>query len=520
MAVSLPNSPLDDVFRPEEQLGDLFAAVQLQSVFPDSKTFVDCVPLFLPESIVKSYNEQKSSPSFNLTTFVLQNFAMPPNPSNSTVTKNLTIVEHINELWPILTRHPGSEGKGLTSLIPLPNDYVVPGGRFREVYYWDSFFTMLGLKRSGLVTLIQDIIDNFAYLINLVGHIPNGNRGYFLSRSQPPFFSMMVKLLAETKGDLVLLKYANVLNKEYNFWMDGEASLTEKNNAFRRVVRMPDGTVLNRFWDDSATPRPESYKEDVIMAEESGRNPEDLYRNIRAAAESGWDFSGRWFADGMNMHTIRTTELIPIDLNALMYDFELTLAKIAFMQLNKEKGNRFLKKAEARRDALLKYCWSEKNQFFYDYDFINGKTTDIPTLAAGFLLYFKMTTSSQAAGIAAKLGTDFLLPGGLPTTLTNTTQQWDAPNGWAPLQWMNIQGLKNYGYNELASTITQRWIALNTEVYNQTGKLVEKYNVESIDTPGGGGEYPTQDGFGWSNGVFLDLYMSKEHEEKTTLVKI
>jgi len=290
--------------------------------------------------------------------------------------------------------------------------------------------------------------------------------------------------------------------------MNGANNLTKTQNSFRRVVRMPDGTILNRFWDDKVTPRPEAYKEDVKMAEESGRNAEDLYRNIRAAAESGWDFSGRWFADGINMHTIRTTELIPVDLNALMYNLELTLAKIAFLQLNKELGNSYVKKAEARKAALLKYCWDEKDKYFYDYDFVGGKTTKIPTLAAGYLLFFKMATSTQAAGVAAKIKTDFLFPGGLPTTLTNTTQQWDAPNGWAPLQWMNINGLKNYGFNELAATITTRWVSLNMEVYNLTGKLVEKYNVESVDTPGGGGEYPTQDGFGWTNGVFMDLYVT------------
>jgi alpha,alpha-trehalase len=154
---------------------------------------------------------------------------------------------------------------------------------------------------------------------------------------------------------------------------------------------------------------------------------------------------------------------------------------------------------------LLRYTWSEADNFFYDYDFVKGTTTNIPTLAAVYPLYFCMAKRRQAAAVAQRLQADFLKPGGLATTRGDTDQQWDAPNGWAPLQWMSIQALRNYGHQELAGTIASRWVTLNTEVYQNTGKLVEKYNVENLELEAGGGEYPNQDGFGWTNGVLLKL---------------
>lgn len=505
-------SPLQSLFLPDEQLGDLFVQVQLQSIFPTQGDFLRSMPLSPPAEILQSYNEQKNASDFNLTAFVLQNFELVPIPSsNTTNDTNVPVIEHINQLWPILTRQPQPPGDLMSSLIPLPNAYIVPGGQFQEVYYWDSFFIMLGLRKSGLITLIESIIDNFTYLINLLGHIPNGNRGFFMTRSQPPFYAMMVSLLAEEKGDEILVKYGPAIYKEYQFWMDGAENLTETNNTHRHVVRMPDGSLMNRYWDDKATPRPESYKNDYLMAQSSGRDPEDLYRNIRAACESGWDFTGRWFADQLDMTTIRTTELIPVDLNALIYNMELTLVKIASLEQDKEKEDLFTQKAEARKEAIIKYCWSDEDQYFYDYDFVNNESTGIPTLAAVYPLYFNMTEVTYAAGVANKLKTEFLNIGGLPTTLLNTTdQQWDFPNGWAPHQWLSIHALRNYNYSDLADTITTNWINLNVNAYNLTGKLVEKYNVTSNNSAGGGGEYPTQDGFGWTNGVLLDLMLSQD----------
>ncbi len=499
--------PLQAQFRPHEQLGELFEAVQLKPVFPDSKTFVDCTPLAAPDVILQAYRQQKNQPGFDLDAFVLKYFRLPPTPAtNFHSDTSQSVVQHIEKLWPVLTRERGSDS---SSLIPLPNPYIVPGGRFREIYYWDTYFTMLGLQASSEVELIEYMVDNFAYLIQKTGHIPNGNRTYYVTRSQPPFFALMLGILAYERGNSILAKYAPALRQEYDFWMEGAETLTTANPAHRRVVRLQDGSILNRYWDDKPTPRPEAYKEDVHLAQESGRNKEEVYRNLKAAAESGWDFSSRWFADGQNLRTIRTVELIPVDLNALLYHTELTLAQAAKLNNNRKEERLFRKRAEARKKALLRYCWSPKDNFFFDYDFTQDAVSGIPTLAAAFPLYFRMADKQQAEAVANRLQKDFLKPGGLVTTLSHTGQQWDAPNGWAPLQWISIMGLRNYNHTALADSIATNWINLNTSVFKSTGKLVEKYNVENTTLEAGGGEYPTQDGFGWTNGVLLRLLVSQ-----------
>jgi len=489
--------------RPAEELKELFEAVQLKPVFPDSKLFPDCIALYPPETILQQYRTEKNKPGFDLKTFVLQHFKLPP--ETNVVFKSdtsQTVSAHINLLWPVLTREPRAE---ISSLIPLPHRYIVPGGRFREIYYWDSYFTMLGLQVSNRTDLIQDMVDNFTYLIDTIGHIPNGNRSYYVSRSQPPFYVMMLQILAEEKGPDILKKYAPALRKEYAFWMDGATTLSATKPAHRRVVRLPDGDFLNRYWDDQPTPRPEAYKEDVLLAQESGRKPEEVYRHVKAAAESGWDFSTRWFADGKSLTTIHTTDIIPVDLNALLYQVELTLAQMAQLEGDSKQQKEFLNKAADRKKALLKYCWNKKEKFFMDYDFVVGKTTGIYSLAAVYPLYFGLAKKQQAAAVAKRIEADFLKPGGLVTTLQHSSQQWDAPNGWAPLQWISIQGLKKYRHQKFASQIAQNWIKLNTAVYKSTGKLMEKYNVEDTNLKAGGGEYPLQDGFGWTNGVLLKL---------------
>jgi len=501
------NKPLytlpDTQFIPEKHLQDLFTDVQLKAIFPDSKTFADAVLLDSPESILTKYHEQKSQPTFDLKTFVLEYFQLPSDPAKGfKADTSLPVSQHIKRLWPVLTRQPVSER---SSLIPIPFPSVVPGDRFGETYYWDTFFTMLGLQESKEIGLLQNIVDNFAHIINTIGHIPNGCRSYYITRSQPPFFALMVDILAQEKGKEIWKNYKDVLRKEYEFWMDGAENLKEAKESYRRVVKMEDGSVLNRYWDDSATPRPESYKEDVHIARDSGRNEEEVYRNLRAAAESGWDFSHRWFADKKTLETIRTTELIPVDLNALIYYMEIALGNAAEIEGDEKEARVFRERAEARRKAVSKYCWNPQEKFYYDYDFVKGVLSEIPTLAASFPLYFKMAEQEQAEGVAEKLKGDFLKSGGFVTSLSESKQQWDAPNGWAPLQWMTIQGLLNYGKDEIAEEGGKRWIKLGVDVYKRTGKMVEKYDVMNSGLEAGGGEYPNQDGFGWTNGVMLKL---------------
>jgi alpha,alpha-trehalase len=205
---------------------------------------------------------------------------------------------------------------------------------------------------------------------------------------------------------------------------------------------------------------------------------------------------------------------VPIDLNCLMYNMELTIARSYQVKGNTAQYLLYTAKAAARKKAILKYFWDEKNAWFNDYNWTTNQRNTIPTLAAVFPLEFKIATTAQAKKVADGLKANFLKPGGLVTTLNFSGQQWDAPNGWAPLQYMAIDGLENYNHHELAKDIATRWMNLNIRVFKQTGKLLEKYNVVDTSLTAGGGEYPLQDGFGWTNGVLLKLMNRYNFEEK------
>lgn len=493
-------------YYPDKQFGELFRDVQMQSVFADSKTFPDCIPIENPETILSLYQTEKRSQGFNLQRFVQAHFTLPA--SADTLYRSdtsATMESHLVQQWDNLTRQPDQVASH-SSLIGLPKPYVVPGGRFREIYYWDSYFTMLGLAASNRFDLIENMLDNFAYLITTHGHIPNGNRSYYLSRSQPPFFSSMVMLFAKAKGMDKAIKYLPQLEMEYTFWMKGRGQLTDIKAANQRVVLLDSGIVMNRYWDNLNTPRVESYREDVLLGKNlSPDNQQDLYRNIRAACESGWDFSSRWFDDGHTLSTIVTTQIIPVDLNVLMYHLEATLAEMYAYNKKQPQAQRFQRNADARKKALLHYCWNEEKGFFFDYNWQRKKQTEAYSLAAAYPLCYGLATPAQAQQVAAVLEKRFLNDGGLVTTLQQTTQQWDAPNGWPPLQWLTIKGLERYGQDTLAATIKTRWLHLNERVFKGTGKMMEKYNVVDLHLGAGGGEYPLQDGFGWTNGVALSL---------------
>lgn len=491
----------------DEKLGELLLDVQKMNVYADGKTFVDLVPARRLRSIKEEYKLLKKDPNFDLREFVARHFYDASEGVYQRVYEsdpNHTPLEHIDELWTFLQRR-NRVTRG--SLLPLPHKYIVPGGRFNEQFYWDTYFIMLGLAASGRWKPLEDMMKNFTYQIRKYGYIPTANRTYFLSRSQPPFFSHMVQLLAMHKGKRALREYLPYLTAEYRFWMKGRTKLDDsEHHAYRRLVEMPNGQLLNRYYDNKTTPRPESLREDIETAEKSGRaDSSRLYLHIRAAAESGWDFSSRWFLDPADIKTIHTADIIPVDLNCLLYHLEMTIAEGYRATFNLVRARQFKKKAKARREAMQTYFWDETDGFFEDFNFHHSQHTSVKSLAGVFPLYVNIATQEQADRVADVLRKDFLQPGGLVTTLVENGQQWDAPNGWAPLQWVAIQGLRNYGHDDLADEIARRWMELNEKVYANSQKFVEKYNVESADGLGGGGEYVLQDGFGWSNGVYEAL---------------
>lgn len=500
---------------PDDALGELFSDVQLRQVYEDGKTFIDLIPKKRMKQIRKEYETAKKDPDFNLHEFVKRHFYAY---EHSAVTYHSDAShsphEHIEELWKVLVRRTRRD-RG--SLVALPYPYVVPGGRFSEQFYWDSYFIMLGLEADGHVTMVDSMMKNYTYMIRKFGFIPTANRTYFLSRSQPPFFSHMVKLQARHQNrTLTLLEYLPYLLSEYRFWTKGRRSLSkiEETAAMRRVVRMNDGSMLARYFDNKTTPRPESLREDLEAADRSSqKDTQKLYLDLRAAAESGWDFSSRWFTDPQDIKTIHTTDIIPIDLNCLLYHLESTIAEAYQLLFQPLLARKFRRLAENRKAAIQKYLWDEDEQFFMDYNFRVYHHTGRVTIAGVFALYCKVATPAQAKAVAKRIEDDFLKTGGVVTTLLDTGQQWDAPNGWAPLQWVTIQGLREYGYHELAEKIKKAWIKTCVDLYKKEGKMVEKYNVVTPNELGGGGEYVLQDGFGWTNGVLAALLAEDEKLE-------
>jgi len=495
----------------QKELSELLDTVQLSGLFTDSKTFVDFPLKTTPDSIIYLFNSQRHDYNFNLPSFIALNFdtLSACYVSYSTQPEH-SITKHIDTLWSLLTRHPASQN--LSSLISLKYPYIVPGGRFREIYYWDSYFTMLGLAESDQDHMVKYLVDNFSELINTYGHIPNGNRTYYLSRSQPPFYASMIELLVSINDSVMLSDYLQSLEAEYNFWMTGKEKLGNEDPALYRTVWLDDSTVLNRYWDNICLPRPESYKEDMALYTSSGRDS-SIYRDIRASAESGWDFSSRWFEDTYSQKSINTTQIIPVDLNCLLYNLERTLFH-AFLEINDTgHAEKYRNLAKRRLKAINRLLWDPETGFYHDYNFIKKDHTEVLSLAAMYPLFYEIADSLQALKVKNRIENKFLYRYGVVTTLTQplTKEQWDYPNGWAPLQWITYAGLINYGYKELADKTAVRWMLINENIFygkgdpEQKGRILEKYNVVA-GSKGKGGEYKLQDGFGWTNGVYMKFF--------------
>lgn len=478
---------------PAELFGPLFSAVQERRILRDGKTFVDAVPRRPVGAIIADF-ERFDGDDAALLRFVTANFDLPPQvEAVASATASAPLRQHIRSMWPALARGPR---EGLSSALAVGHRHVVPGGRFREIYYWDSFFTMLGLVRDGEAGLAEGIVEAMTDLIEEHGHVPNGARTYFVGRSQPPLYHMMVALLRDPSPDVAHRRLA-AMKREHAWWMEGASALAPGEQT-RRVAMLADGSMLNRYWDPRGTPRDESWREDVETARTSHRPAADVYRDLRAGAESGWDFSSRWL-DGPSLSSIRTTGIAPVDLNAFLYGLETAIAAVG----DADAGG-YAAQAEARRTAMQRHLWNGEHGHFCDYDLVAHTMRPQPTAAALAPLLSGVASQAQADASAGFVADHLLAPGGLRTSLAASGEQWDRPNGWAPLQWIAVAGLRRYGHHALAQDIAQRWIATVDTVYARTGLLFEKYDVESCRI-GEGGEYTAQIGFGWTNGVTADL---------------
>lgn len=403
--------------------------------------------------------------------------------------------ENIHMIWQGLSRQ--TDDTSQSTLIPMPNPYVVPGGRFREIYYWDSYFTILGLNCSGLNDYARGMVENFFYLVNQFGFIPNGNRSYYLSRSQPPFLAMMVE--AVLPEDLSVQENRNWLKDAYD-----SVSLEYNNNWMDPKTHFVEEMGLNRYFDPIDKKRPECFGSD-----NNGMDiKKGFYSNERAECASGMDFTMRFEQ--------RCSDFLPVDLNCLLYRYECLLSKWASMLDEKEQSIEWRQKAQHRKELIMKYMYNPQDGLFYDYDFANEKQSTFKSIATLYPMWVKMLDAELACQIRNAVVYDFEADGGVLTSAKPKTEnleielkpteeyQWDCPNGWAPMQLITIKALKNYGYKWDARRLSLKWLDLNTDMYKQTGKFYEKYNIieKNIDV---NTSYPQQYGFGWTNGVYLEL---------------
>lgn len=468
----------------DQSLGDLFTALTGSGLWHDEKPLADAILTAPPQEILAAWAQARAEGPVDLRAFHARWFR--PVGAGAPVyhtRPNHSALDHLEALWPYLTR-PADDPEEISTRFPLPHPYVVVGGRFQEAYYWDSYFTQLGLLKTGRTALVRDMLENFAHAIRVIGHIPNGFRSYFLTRSQPPFFAQMVQDYGRAIGDEsgAIAHFLPEILAEYRYF-----TTTEHHHG-----------GLARYWDDAAGPRVEMLGTDLRMAGVEAARP-GFYRDLRAACESGWDFSARWLTDSADLGTIRTTRIWPVDLNCLLLRMEEILSAHA------PDPDPFRAAAEARRTAIQTRFFDPDRGYFFDLSIDTGLPIPITTAAGLFPLWAGAATSDQARAAAGWAERHLVKPGGLMTTDIASGQQWDAPNGWAPLNWIAIRGLQRYGLTDLADRLRRRWLATCDTVFRATGKFVEKYNVLDPLAPSGGGEYALQDGFGWTNGVYLDL---------------
>jgi alpha,alpha-trehalase len=466
---------------PAELYGALFEQVQMRRVFAESTIFVDATPKRPAAEILRDYLAGAAAGKFAkveaLRSFVLANF---------------TLAEEAEAILPQSSSGVTTAVVDASSLLELPASDLLTGARAGEVYYWDSYFTLLGAKADGQQQLVDSTVDHFVLLVERFGHVPSGNRSYYLSRSQPPFLYLMVELAAATNRE-TQRRRLQALRMEHAFWMSGS-----------RVVAMPDGTPLNRYWDERATPREEAFREDNLLVNGSPRAAAQVWRDVRAAAESGWTFSSRWLADGKNLGTIETTNVVPVDLNSLLYGLERSIAAQCRAAHNRACTERFEALAERRRSAIERYLWDPVSGYYTDWDLRLARPRAALTAAALFPLFTGVASPEHGHAMARVTEKQLLAPGGLRTTLVKTGQPWDAPNGWAPLQWVAFDGLRRYEESVLAQSIGERYVANVKRGVATTGKLLEQYNVETPGT-GDGGEYRLYEGFSWTDGIVRAL---------------
>nr|AOT82130.1 membrane-bound trehalase 2 [Harmonia axyridis] len=515
--------------------GPLLHTVQMAKIHEDSKTFVDMKLKYPPNETLVKFDEfmveNHNKPSkTQIEDFVLRTFESAGGEfqtwdpkdwiSKPKFTEKIKDPQlqgfalELNKIWKKLGRkmkEEVKEHKDLYSIIWVPNPVIVPGGRFREFYYWDSYWIILGLLLSEMVATTKGMLENFLYMVDNYGLIPNGGRVYYLERSQPPLLIPMIKLYYDSTNDKQFLKdNIRIMEKEFNYWLTNHS--VQVNLGGRNYT-------LAHYGDRSHGPRPESYSEDVMSATYLNEaEKESFYSELKAAAESGWDFSSRWFisngTNAGNLTNIMTRSIIPVDLNAIMYWNAKLLGDYNKILGDSDKAEYYYHISKEWMEAVTAVLWHEEIGSWLDYDMFNNVKRDYfypSNIAPLWTGCYNTTETEKITRLVIKyLHNKHIMnnPGGIPTTMAHTGEQWDYPNAWPPLQHMMVMALNNTGdktAQRLAFEIAQKWVRSNFKAYKATSAMLEKYDATIIGSSGGGGEYAVQEGFGWTNGVMMDL---------------
>lgn len=430
----------------------------------------------------------------------------------------------------------------LPGLLYLRNKYVVPGGRFNEMYGWDSYFIILGLLRDGRLDLARGMVDNFFFEIKHYGAVLNANRTYYLTRSQPPFLSSMVMAVheaqkADGQDDRTWLETAySFVRRDYDMWTKNPH--LAGNTGLSRYFDFGEGPAIESLQDEThlyrqvaahfllnpTFPAYEAEKQNVAPGASSGMSysvrvcgteelqsscePEhfinltpDYYKGDRSMRESGFDISFRFGPYGAATH-----HYAPVCLNSLLFKTERDLEEISRQLGKQSEAAEWHRLSEARRLLIQEYLWNDKEGLFFDYNFDQAKQSGYRYATTFYPLWAGVATNDQARAVVKNLST-FEQPGGLAMSVNITGVQWDYPYGWAPIQLLAIEGMRRYGFNAEADRVSAEFLSTVLENFERDKTIREKYNVvtRSSETNVKAGYATNVIGFGWTNAAFVEL---------------
>jgi len=435
-------------------------------------------------------------------------------------------------------------------LLYLPEKYVVPGGRFNEMYGWDSYFIVRGLLQAGRVELARGMVDNFFFEVENYGAMLNANRTYYLTRSQPPFMSSMVVDVYEAMqkqsahktaaADHVWLERAYAdLDKDYGMWtrdphLAGDTGLSryfdfgegppaeavqDETGFYRKVAQyfflhpgIADAYVVDTTADPKEAVAGAPYSLQVCDAPTTMARPEcekarqfklsaDYYKGDRSMRESGFDVSFRFGPFGSGTH-----HYAPVCLNSLLYKTEKDLEQISVWLGHADNAKRWNKRAEQRKKLITQYLWNEAEGLFFDFNVVTKRMSSYKYASTFYPLWAGLATPAQAKAVANNLKV-FERPGGIPMSTEDTGAQWDLPYGWGNIEMLAIGGLRRYGYTAEADRVSYEFLSTVAENFRRDGNIREKYNVvtRSSEAHVQLGYEMNVVGFGWTNAAFLEL---------------